>query len=97
MPRLPRTITRCDQAVDLRRSVAIVSIGKFRARSGFHVDHGRERYGISVVITDAEQPDVLGFDAKFALRLHVDLPDTAEAVKVVNEQSSHERLQRLVD
>ena len=48
-------------------------------------------------VPDVELPDVLGPVAILALGLDIHLPLAAEAVEVVDERPSHERLNRSVD
>src|SRR5215467_15719173 len=96
MPGLARTITRRDIAVDLRRPVAVEPIGKFRTRRRFHVDERRERHGITLAVADTEEADVIGLRTKIAFGFNIHLPHAAEAVKVIDEESTHERLQRLI-
>src|SRR5262249_22129309 len=57
----------------------------------------RKRYGITITVTDTEKPDVFSPRAEFALGLDVHLPYAAEPVEVIDEEATHERLQRLIN
>ena len=97
LPALAGTVTRRQNAVDLCRPVTIEAYGKFRTRRRFHRHQRREGYWVSVIVPNPEEPDVVGFRAKFSFRLHVHLPHPPETVEIVDKESAHERLERLVD
>ena len=51
---------------------------------------------MSVAVPNPELADIVRLGAKFSLRLNVHLPHPPETVEIIDKDSSHERLQRLV-
>src|SRR5262249_22127566 len=55
-----------------------------------------EWHGVAVRIANEELPHILRIGAVIAFGLNVSLPCSPEAIEIVHEESSHERLQRLI-
>ena len=90
--RLIRAVTGRSRTVDLRGAIFVVAQREFRACDILDGGDGVERHGVAVRIANEELADVLRIGPVIAFGLDVSLPGSAEAIEIVYEKSSHERL-----
>ena len=64
---------------------------------GFTVVKRGERNVLAVLVAHVKLADVFGVGAVFAFGLDVNLPLPAEAIEVIDEVATHERLDRAID
>src|SRR5262249_1474931 len=91
-----RTVAWRSGAVDLCRAIFVVAQREFRTRDVSYAGDSVQRHRLPSGIADKKLADVLRVCAVIAFGLNVSLPSSSEAIEIVHEKSSHERLQRLI-
>src|SRR5581483_9806700 len=94
---LAGTVAGGGGAVDLRAGIFVVVEDKFRPGAELGLGEGGEGNTLALVVAHIEQPDIFGTRTVNGLRLNVNLPLAAEAIKIIDEIAAHKSLHGAVN
>src|SRR5258708_2075951 len=94
---LVRAVSGRSTRIDLRGTILVVAHRELGTGTALEFCQRRKRHRLSLSVAYVELPEIVGSRAVRSFGLHIYLPGAAETVVVVDEQSTHVRLNRVVD